>query len=109
MGPDLSQIGAKFGKQAMLDHILNPSDAISVEYVTQTITMKSGEQVTGIVTADTPDNVTVVVGADQQRRLRPAEIASRQPVRVSPMPEGLLNALTHQQVADLLEFLATLR
>ena len=53
--------------------------------------------------------VKILVGADQTRRLRAADIASRASVRISPMPEGLLNALTQQQIADLLEYLSTLK
>ena len=48
-------------------------------------------------------------GADQQQRLKTADVASRQQIRVSPMPEGLLNNLSLQQIADLLEFLSTLK
>ena len=44
-----------------------------------------------------------------ERHLTPAEIVSRRPYRASMMPEGLLNNLSPQQIADLLEFLTTLK
>ena len=109
LGPDLSAIGAKYGKQAMLDHILRPSDAIGPEYVTSVLTLKSGGQVMGLITEETPDRITVQTAADQQQRLKPSEVASRQQSRASSMPEGLLDPLSLQQVADLLEFLSTLK
>lgn len=109
IGPDLSHIGSKYGKQAMLDSILNPSDAIGVEYVTVTITLKNGEQLTGIVKGETADTVSLQAGAEAPRQIRTADIASRQSVRVSPMPEGLLSGLSHQQIADLLEFLNSMK
>jgi putative heme-binding domain-containing protein len=109
LGPDLSRIGAKYGKQAMLDSIVNPSDAIGPEYISTSLTLKNGSQVAGLISEETPDRIVVQTGADQQQRLKPSEVASRQQVRVSPMPEGLLNNLSLQQIADLLEFLSTLK
>jgi putative membrane-bound dehydrogenase-like protein len=109
LGPDLSAIGAKYGKQALLDHTVNPSDAIGPEYVSTTFKLKNGDAVQGLVSEETADRVVVSTGADQSVRLRPSDIVSRQQIRVSLMPEGLLNNLSSQQIADLLEFLTTLR
>jgi putative membrane-bound dehydrogenase-like protein len=107
LGPDLSSIGTKYGKQALLDNILRPSDSIGLEYVVSTLKMKSGETVTGIVTDTTADTITVKVSDTDERRLRVADVASRQASGMSLMPEGLLAPLSLQQVSDLLEFLST--
>jgi putative heme-binding domain-containing protein len=109
LGPDLSAIGAKYGKQAMLDNIVNPSDAIGPEYIMTRLTLKNGEQVSGLITEDTPERVVVQIAPEQQRRLNASDVASRQQTRISLMPEGLLNSLSMQQLADLLEFLSTLK
>jgi putative heme-binding domain-containing protein len=109
IGPDLSNIGLKYGKQAMLDHIIRPNDAIGLEYVTSTIELRGGETVSGIVTETTPDRIVVRVGETEERRLRPTDVVSRRQSGLSMMPEGLLSALSLQQVSDLLEFLATRR
>jgi putative heme-binding domain-containing protein len=109
LGPDLSAIGAKYGKQAMLDNIVNPNDAIGPEYITTIVTLKSGEKVQGLITEETGDRVVVEIAPEQAQRLKPSDIASRQPVRVSVMPEGLVKNLSPQQLADLLEFLASLK
>lgn len=109
LGPDLSAIGAKYGKQAMLDHIVNPNDAIGPEYITTMFTLKSGDQLLGLVVDEAPDRIVVQTGAGQQRRLAPSDVASRQRSQVSSMPEGLLDNLSLQQIADLLEFLSTLK
>ncbi len=109
LGPDLSAIGRKYGKQAMLDSIITPSDAIGPEYVTTLFTLKSGDPVQGLVTEESADRIVVQTAPDQYQRLRPSDVVSRRENRVSLMPEGLLNGLSLQQVADLLEFLATLK
>jgi putative membrane-bound dehydrogenase-like protein len=107
LGPDLSAIGAKYGKQALLDHILRPSDAIGNEYVVTTITLKDGESISGIASESTAQEVVVKTGPADERRLRVADIASRRTLGTSLMPEGLLNSLNAQQISDLLEFLAS--
>ena len=95
-------------KQAMLDDILNPNGAIGPEYITTVFTMKNGSTVSGLITGETATEVTIAVGTESQR-LRTSDIASRKPVQVSSMPEGLLDNLSLQQIADLLEFLSTLK
>jgi putative heme-binding domain-containing protein len=109
LGPDLSAIGAKYGRQAMLDNIVSPSDAIGQEYVPTTLTLKNGERVAGLISEESADRIVVQTGADTTQRVKPSDVASRQEVRISLMPEGLLNNLSAQQIADLLEFLSTLR
>jgi putative membrane-bound dehydrogenase-like protein len=109
LGPDLSAIGAKYGKQAMLDQIMNPSDAVAPEYIPTIFMMKRGAPVLGFVTEETADRIVVRTGADQSERLRPSDVESRRQSRTSLMAEGLINHLSLQQVADLLEFLSTLK
>ena len=109
LGPDLSKIGAKYGKQAMLDHIVNPNDAIQFEYVQTTFTMANGEELVGLIAGESGGQITLRVGLDQERHIRAADVKSRRESRVSQMPEGLLDAVSLQQIADLLEYLATLK
>jgi putative heme-binding domain-containing protein len=109
LGPDLSAIGEKFGKQGLLDAIVNPSEAIAPEYQVWAFTTKNRGEVSGLIASETPEAVVINAGADEQVRLTSADIVSKRPYRASMMPEGLLNSLSPQQIADLLEFLATLK
>ena len=70
--------------------------------------LDAGSTVSGLITGETATEVTIAVGTESQR-LRTSDIASRKPVQVSSMPEGLLSNLSVQQIADLLEFLSTLK
>jgi putative heme-binding domain-containing protein len=109
LGPDLTHIGSKLGKQAMLDAIVNPSEGIQFEYVPTTFTMKNGDQVAGTVAEERPDEIVVQIGPNQQQRIKPSDVVSRKEIRISQMPEGLLNNLSLQQIADLLEYLDSLK
>ena len=109
VGPDLSTIGVKFGKQAMLEAIRNPSESVAPEFMTTVFELKSGNVVAGVVAEETPNTIVVRNAAGGEERVRPADVASRTQNRVSLMPEGLLASLNTQQVLDLLEFLDSLR
>jgi putative membrane-bound dehydrogenase-like protein len=109
LGPDLTNIGAKYGKQAMLDAIVSPSEGIQFEYIPTTLTLRNGDTVAGMIASETPTLITVQVGPNQQQRVNPADVTARRETRVSLMPEGLLDNLSLQQVADLLEYLDSLK
>ncbi len=109
LGPDLSAIGEKFGRQGLLDSLVNPSEAIAPEYQVWVFTTRSRGEVSGLIASDTPDAIVVTTGVDEQVKLNPSDVVSKRPYRASMMPEGLLNNLAPQQIADLLEFLTTLK
>ncbi len=109
LGPNLSQIGDKLGKEALLDSILNPSAGIAPEYYVWRLQTKTEGIVIGIVAEDTPQRVTVLTDATTDLRFKPSEILSRQRSRLSLMPEDLANTMTEQQMVDVLAFLTTLK
>ncbi len=108
-GPDLSAIGKKLGKEAMLDAIMNPSAGIAPEYYVWILETKSQGEVIGVLKEDTPQRVTVATDTGEELRLKPAEIASRRRSNLSMMPEDLVNTMTERQIVDLLEYLGTLK
>jgi putative membrane-bound dehydrogenase-like protein len=109
IGPDLSAIAAKYGRQAMLDAITMPSAGIAFGYESWMLDTKSEGTIAGILVEDTPERVTLQTDATTEVRLKPSDIVSRRQNKFSMMPEDLINGLTTQQVVDLLEFLMTLK
>jgi len=63
----------------------------------------------GIVRERTQDSLLVVTGPGTSIRLPRARVVSTQPSTVSLMPEGLDQALTTGELADLLAFLESLK
>ncbi|MBI3683240.1 MAG: PQQ-dependent sugar dehydrogenase [Acidobacteria bacterium] len=108
-GPHLTNTGGKFGKEGLLDALLNPSAAIAPEYTMWILETKTRGTVTGTLGEDTPQRVVVRTETGDQIRLKPSEITSRRASKLSMMPEDLPARLTGQQIADLLEFLTTLK
>lgn len=109
LGPNLSQIGDKLGKDALLDSILNPSAGIAPEYYVWRLQTKTEGIVVGIITEDTAQRVTVLTDATTDLRFKPSDIVSRKRSHLSLMPEDLANTMTEQQMVDVLAFLTTLK
>ena len=111
LGPDLTSLASRFKPNDILASIVAPSDVIAEKYRgTQIVTTDgriiSGQVVTGgdyrsselKVATDPLDLTKVVVIAKK-------EIQQHRPSNTSPMPEGLLDTLTAEEVEDLLAFL----
>ena len=109
MGPDLSAIGGKLDRQALLDAIVMPSAAIGFGYESWSMDTTTNGTVSGLLVEDTAERVVLKVDATQEIRLTPSAITSRRPIPISMMPEGLIDTMTPQQIVDLIGFLTTLR
>ncbi len=109
VGPDLSTIGTKLGREGLLDAILNPSAGIAPEYQVWILETKTRGQVIGIINEDTPQRVALLTDANDEVRLKPSEITSRRRSRLSMMPDDLASTMTEQQLVDLLTFLGALK
>ncbi len=109
VGPDLSEIGKKLGREAILEAILYPSAAISHNYETWVVETKSGGQETGLLVSDAADAVTLKAADGLLRTVKRDDIERLRKSPVSLMPADLHKVLTAQDIADMLDYLQTLR
>ena len=109
VGPDLTKIGAKYNKAALLDQILEPSKTIDPLFVTHLLETKDGRIVTGLVVEKGQHDVALKDAQGKTIRVPNTEVEKLVPQSRSLMPELLLRDLTLQQAADLVDFLATLK
>lgn len=105
VGPDLSGIGAH-PKETLLADIFDPSRQVASDYVSQTIVTTSGETVSGIITTESGVRVTLRQAGGLDETFVRSQIKEITADGKSLMPDGLEQGLSHQDVADLLEFLA---
>lgn len=104
IGPDLTAF-KRDDLANMLVHVVNPSAEIREGYETLLAATRDGRIVTGFV-VDKDNQVLVLRGADGQTVTLPQkQIEEVVPQKKSLMPEGLLKALTDQQVRDLFAYL----
>lgn len=108
IGPNLSGAGA-MGLEAVLRNILTPNAAMEPGYRVFRVEMKNGDLIDAFFVSEDKDAIIIRLPGVPDRRLNKADIRSTKYIRRSLMPEGLLDALPDQQVADLLAYLMTLR
>ena len=107
VGPDLTAVAARFSRRDLIENIILPSKVVSDQYQNTTFTRNDGEEVTGRVVDETGDKFVIVTNplTGDQTELKKADVKSRSAAKLSPMPEGLLNILTKEEILDLLAFL----
>jgi putative heme-binding domain-containing protein len=108
-GPNLSEIGTKLGKDALYEAILDPSAGISFGFEAWEITFTNGDDAYGLIVNETADELAVKAVGGIVTRYKKSEIAQRTKQRLSIMPAGLPQAMSEQELVDLVEYLAGLK
>jgi len=105
VGPDLTAVSARFDRRALLESIVEPSRVVAENYRSMTLTLKSGAIHDGRIVSEDPKGIVLAtnpIDPDQRRRFSKADIAAQRVSDVSPMPAGLLDTLTMDEILDLL-------
>ena len=108
-GPDLTHIASKYDRAGLLDQILHPAKVIEPQWELATISLKSGDVVSGFVADHNDRSTTLKMAGGAKREVPASEVTKSTTAKVSLMPEGLLQSLTAQEAADLLEFVSSLK
>jgi putative heme-binding domain-containing protein len=108
MGPDLEKIGAKYDRRKLLETLLDPSREIELKYVSYLVETTGGAIHAGIVVEKTPATI-VLRDAEKTVELAAKDVKRMVAQEKSIMPDSLLREFTAQDVADLLEFLSSLK
>jgi putative heme-binding domain-containing protein len=108
LGPELSKIGAKYNRAQILESILEPSKTIDPKFAGVIVRTTAGDVLSGIVVERT-DAELVLRDAEKVTRLPARSVDRVVPQQKSLMPEGLLQHLTAQEAADLVDYLGSLR
>lgn len=104
-GPDLTEVRSKYDRAALLTHITQPNLLVAPEHRTHSVILRDDTELTGFLKSRTPTELLLRLEDGTDRRVPAAQVASTRESALSAMPDGLLGALTAQEVADLLEFL----
>ncbi len=105
-GPDLTSVARRFGKREILEAILFPSHVVSDQYASKSVRTMDGKIVTGLVVLDEQGNATVSLPTLETVVVPSDEIDAVASSTMSSMPEGLLDTLSREEIADLFAFLA---
>ena len=109
MGPDLTDVASRFSTRDILESILEPSRVVSETYRHVVVTTKGGKAVTGrLVPVDYRLPVLRLASdpfSEDAIEVPKDEIASYVESEVSPMPNGLIDSLTREEILDLLAYI----
>ena len=108
-GQDLKESATRYDRDAMLDHILNPSKTVAPEYRSISITLEDDTELSGLIREQSETNLVLVDTTLKEHRIAKETILDRFESSLSAMPEGLLAAMTAQEAADLLSYLISLK
>jgi putative heme-binding domain-containing protein len=108
LAPDLTAVGSKFTRDIILRSILEPSAEINPQYMHTEFSLKDGGVIRGtlIEIVDRKFIVApVMMSPDVTIEIPQADVKSDAPSAVSPMPAGLVDGFSREQVLDLFAFL----
>lgn len=108
IGPDLSSVAARFGRRDLLEAIISPSKVIDDKYRAAVIATKSGQTHLGVITGGDNESIVLIGNSlfpDKTQRIARTEIEEQQASLVSPMPAGLLDTLSKEELLDLIAYL----
>jgi len=108
LAPDLTSVGATYTRGFVLQSILEPSAEINGRFFHTTFTLKDGTIITGSIVEIVDKTIfvaPVMVSPQATVEIAEADVKSEAPSPISPMPAGLLNAFTKEQVVELMAFL----
>ncbi|MGD9721035.1 MAG: c-type cytochrome [Pirellulales bacterium] len=105
VGPDLTNVSKRFQKKEILESILFPSQVIPDQFATQTIVTKDGKTYSGMVAPGADGSLTVLQASGEKVVLKQDDIEESARTKISAMPEGLVNTLTLEEIADLFAYL----
>ncbi len=109
VGPDLTTIGKKLNRAQLLESILEPSKTIDPKYATWLVETNDGRVLTGVLVEKTDDQVSLKDIRGDVHHIAASSIEQLASQEKSIMPDLLAQDMTAQQLADLLEYLSSLK
>ena len=109
IGPDLTTIGANRASRDFLESIVFPSATIVRDYEPYTVVTVDGRVFNGLIARDTGETLFLQQQAGEAIAIPHSEIEDLVASPVSIMPNGLDQALTETDLADVIAYLQGLK
>ncbi len=108
LGPDLGDVVKRFRGRKLLEQVVAPSKEINPKFQITQFILSSGKVVSGVTVKETSNEFHVVANLltpKKVTKLKKSAVDESIPSKVSPMPVGLVNVLTKDEILALLGFL----
>lgn len=106
VGPNLAALADK-PPADLLTAILDPNAVVEPRFIAYNIETKDGRSLSGIVSAETATTLTLVQSGGAQEKILRGDVAEIRASGLSLMPEGLEQAMSVQDLADVIAYLKT--
>lgn len=107
VGPDLVSLSDR-SAAAFLESIVDPTRAVEPRYVNYTALTKRGEVKNGMLISETGTSLTLLAAEGERSVVLRKDLERFESSGKSLMPDGLEAGWSHQNLADLIAYLATL-
>ena len=108
VGPDLTHVGSQKDRRYLLESIVLPNQKIAQGFASVTVVLKDGDVQAGVLKSETPTQLVLNSADHGAVTIQKADIKSRH-AALSPMPEGLGQILSKEDLRNLVEFLSSLK
>ena len=107
VGPDLTAISSRFQRRDILESIILPSKVISEQFMNTEVRTNDGDVQVGRLLQETADKLILQPNPLQPGTVtvKKSDIQLRRLSKISPMPVGLVNNFTKEEILDLLAYL----
>lgn len=107
-GPYLGTAGSQFNREQLITHVINPGAEVAQGFQGFSFTLKDGSTATGFVTSRDEKTIELRTIAGVGQKLSVAEVADETALEGSLMPPGLVDGLTLEEFASLIDYLQSL-
>jgi len=109
IGPNLTEIGSKLSREAMFESVLYPSAGISHNYEAWTVVLSSGTTVNGLLVSSTDTELQIRGDDAIVRTFAKSDVEELVKQKISLMPADLQKTMTSQELADVVEYMQSLK
>jgi putative heme-binding domain-containing protein len=109
LGPDLVESIKTLKGEELLRQIIEPSSKIHEKFQNHQFVTREGQVITGVIVKENPNNYQVATNLltpETLTTLRKRDVEEKIPSKISPMPPGLVNVLTKDEILDLHAFIS---
>ena len=107
-GPDLTSAGRRYSPHDLLDQVINPSKVINEQFSAISVVTEDGKVHTGVVVNLNGDTMTLntdLTDPNKRVSIDRKMIDDLIVSKTSPMPAGLFNRMTKEEILDLIAYL----
>lgn len=108
IGPNLATVQNR-GAETILLNVLDPSREVNPQYLNYVMITDDGRAITGMISAETATSVTLKRAEGLTDTVLRSNIEELRSTGQSIMPEGVEKQVDHQQMADLIAYLLSLK